>query len=203
MEEAIENGMQHFKEVILGTGGAEDIFAEYKDREDKPLKQFGIFGIPVEVSDKRHGELLECVGTGELSVIHAIQMARDSFHDMLESDITYDKCKNTVQLYTMAMTAITRLKDKKLKDKKVCAPFRVVSPDFIERAEESYMKLFELLTKWKGIERKIKYKNEVNSIIKQAVATTMAPHAAVIPGSRPLGGSRKKRRTKRRRTLKR
>jgi hypothetical protein len=35
------------------------------------------------------------------------------------------------------------------------------------------------------------------------IAASMAPHAAARPGSAPLGGSRKKRRVKRRRTLKR
>jgi len=189
----LEEGIQHLRDAILGDGGAEDIFAEYKDREDKPLKQFGIFGKPVEVSDKQHGEFVNCVGLGKQSIVHEIQKARDSFHDMLDSDTNYDKCINAVRQYAKTMTMIVGLKDKP-----ACKPFRVVSPDFIRRADKSYKDLFKLLVEWTGIKRSATEKGEVDRVINEIIAASMAPYVGATVGmANHRRGGGKTRRVKR------
>ena len=58
--------------------------------------------------------------------------------------------------------------------------------------------LFELLVEWTGIDRKIKDKKEVNRIINEVVALSMAPYVSASVGTGVLRrGGGKTRRIKR------
>lgn len=181
--------------IIDIIGKIDSVFVNYLTREAMPIKNWR--GQPSPITDNLDSKLKDCVGDRTRSISYMIKEAAETNEIFMKEGAGLGEIKRVCDAYLAALFRMTAMKgNDDCRYGALGAQFRVVK--VVDEAVKLHAELSKArrdLDRAKG--------DSVDKIIAAVVASTLAKHAAARPGSAALGGSRKKRRVKRRRTYKR
>ena len=166
-------------------------------REALPIKNWR--GLPAPITDGLQDKLTACVGTYPNSISYNIKDAMETNGIFMKQEAGAEEMRKVYDKYKIALGKMTAMAPNPACEYGVLGnKFRMVK--LAKDAKRIYDKLrgvIATLTKSKG--------GEVDRVIKEVIASTLAQYEGKGPGSRPLlrGGLRKTRRHRKRVTRRR